>query len=307
MRTIVRQENANAFTGTLLEKPGTPTVDEMKEFFQANDYSAAVSGFDASHMTPEEEQFFVLVKKTFDEAWEKELARLGGKTGKNAGTNYPPKVLQNAESELITGIIMQIAENPELFEAYMNAGTDILMSKMEEAVTERVERGDAAIDVGEVYCSLADRLLSCMMNLFLKAQNVPEILGVVKKTPAHEDFNESAKDNRDKIDFERKWDHTRMKTGAMLSLDELTEKESAGYVVLPSTELELPDEDDDQTIVRLFSETLEEKDREIFLLKAKGRTQKEIADRLGYKSQGAVSNRLNKLEEKFRKFLRDRS
>ena len=306
MWKIVRQENANALTGTLLEKPGTPTVDEMKEFFQANDYSAAVSGFDASHMTPEEEQVYVLVKKTFDEAWEKELTKLGGKSGKNVGANYPPKVLQRAESELITGIIMQIAENPELFEAYMNGGTDILMSKMEEAVTERVERGDAAIDVGEVYCSLADRLLSCMMNLFLKAQNVPEILRVVKKTPAHEDFSESAKDNRDKIDFERKWDHTRTKTGAMLSLDELKKQEASGLTDVPSEEMSLPGDDED-TIIRLFADTLDGRDREIFLLRARGKDQKEIADQLGYKSQGAVSKRLNKLEDRFRKFLRDRS
>ena len=65
--------------------------------------------------------------------------------------------------------------------------------------------------------------------------------------------------------------------------------------------------DDAETIIRLFSDTLDGKDREIFLLRARGKDQKEIADRLGYKSQGAVSKRLNKLEEKFRKFLRDRS
>ena len=131
---------------------------------------------------------------------------------------------------------------------------------------EAVAHEEKTVAAEKIFEKLADKFLSHMMGLLLKAQNVPEILGVVKKLPAHEDFSESVKDNRDKIDFERKWDHTRTKTGAMLSLDELKKQEAAGQTDIPSGEMSLPG-DDAETLIRLFADTLDGKDREIFLLR----------------------------------------
>ena len=92
----------------------------------------------------------------------------------------------------------------------------------------------------------------------------------------------------------------------MLSLDELAEQEASGQTEIPSVEMSLPEENEAE-IIRQFCNTLDGKDREIFQLKAKGKTQREIANLLGYKSQGAVSKRLHRIEKQFREFLRERT
>ena len=302
----MQNENPNAKNKTLLDQTTPITMDDLKRQFQADDFSAAVSGLDASRLPPEKEKTYVRAKRIFSETWERELKKLGGKNGKNRGADYPLKVLEESESDLVAGTVLQIMENPELKDKYMDAGTKAMMSRADEVAEEYKGRENEPGVAAKIMDRLADKLLSHMMGLLLKAQNVPEILGIIKKMPAHEDFSESAKDNRDKIDFERKWDHTRTKTGAMLSLDELKKQEASGQTDIPSGEMSLPG-DDAETIIHLFADTLDGRDREIFLLRARGKEQKEIAERLGYKSQGAVSKRLNKLEEKFRKFLRDRA
>ena len=302
----MKDDTRNAKTGTLLDQTTPITMDDLKRQFQSDDFSAAESGYDLAHQPAEKQNLFMHVKQIFKEAWVRELKKLGGKNVKTYGANYPLKVLEDSESNLVAGIVMRIMDDPELLDQYMDAGTEAMLSRAEEVAVEAVAHEEKTVAAEKIFEKLADKFLSHMMGLLLKAQNVPEILGVVKKLPAHEDFSESAKDNRDKIDFERKWDHTRTKTGAMLSLDELKKQEASGLTDIPSGEMSLPG-DDAETIIRLFADKLDGKDREIFLLRAKGKDQKEIADRLGYKSQGAVSKRLNKLEEKFRKFLRDRA
>lgn len=104
------------------------------------------------------------------------------------------------------------------------------------------------------------------------------------------------KDNHDRIDFERKWDHTRTKLGKMLSFDVLDpDDESLAYY---------DDEpmDDEAALVDLtkrFLASLEdETDRDIVLFKLKGKTQSEIAGTLGF-SQGAIAKRLKKIKAKF--------
>ncbi len=302
----MQNENPNTKNKTLLDQTTPITMEDLKRQFQTNDFSAAVSGLNASRLPPEKEKLYVRAKRIFSETWEREVKKLGGKNGKNRGADYPLKVLEESESDLVAGTVLQIMENPELKDKYMDAGTKAMMSRADEVAEEYKGRENEPGVAAKIMDRLADKFLSHMMGLLLKAQSVPEILGIIKQIPAHEDFSESVKDNRDKIDFERKWDHTRTKTGAMLSLDELKEQEASGQTDIPSGEMSLPG-DDAETIIRLFADTLDGKDREIFLLRASGKDQKEIAERLGYKSQGAVSKRLSKLEEKFRKFLRDRS
>ena len=77
---------------------------------------------------------------------------------------------------------------------------------------------------------VADALMNVMIGKMMISQSVPEIMQITKKNGAHEDFNPSVKDNHDRIDFERKWDHTRTKLGKMLSFDELDpDDESLSY------------------------------------------------------------------------------
>ena len=104
------------------------------------------------------------------------------------------------------------------------------------------------------------------------------------------------KDNHERIDFERKWDHTRTKLGKMLSFDELDpDDESLSYW----------DDDpmDDETALadltqRFLASLDDEIDRDIVLFKFKGKTQSEIAETLGF-TQGTIAKRLKKIKVRF--------
>lgn len=113
---------------------------------------------------------------------------------------------------------------------------------------------------------------------------------VVTSNPQLVDFN------HDRIDFERKWDHTRTKLGKMLSFDELDpDDESLAYWDNETI-------DDEATFVDLTKHFLasldDETDRDIVIFKLKGKTQSEIAETLGF-TQGAIAKRLKKIKTKF--------
>ena len=53
-----------------------------------------------------------------------------------------------------------------------------------------------------------------------------------------------------------------------------------------------------------FLATLSEADRLLFTLRERGKTQKEIADQLGYKTHSAVSKRLQAMRGQFEEYMR---
>ncbi|MGM9636589.1 MAG: hypothetical protein ACI3YK_01235, partial [Eubacteriales bacterium] len=150
---------------------------------------------------------------------------------------------------------------------------------------------------------IADLFLEQMMGLMMQSQSVPEILGVAKKNGAHEDFNLSIAENRDKIDFDRKWDHIRTKLGKPLSLDELAVSDPSalenGRSMFDSSD------DEYEALENQFLDTLNGADREIYLMRKQGLTQKEIAERLGYKSHSAVTKRMEIMKKALIDFCAD--
>ena len=143
---------------------------------------------------------------------------------------------------------------------------------------------------------VADALMNVMIGKMMVSQSVPEIMQITKKHGAHEDFNPNVKDNHDRIDFERKWDHSRTKLGKMLSFDELDpDDESLAY---------WDDEPmDDETALadltqRFLASLDDDTDRDIVIFKLKGKTQSEIAETLGF-TQGAIAKRFKKIKAKF--------
>lgn len=150
---------------------------------------------------------------------------------------------------------------------------------------------------------IADLFLEQMITLMMQSQSVPEILGVAKKNSAHEDFNPNVAENRDKIDFDRKWNHTRTKLGAPLSLDELAASNPSALEDGRSI-FETGDEEY-ETLEKQFLDTLNGTDREIYLMRKQGCTQAEIAERLGYKSHSAVTKRMEKMKKMLIDFCAD--
>ena len=152
-----------------------------------------------------------------------------------------------------------------------------------------------------IFNRVVDEFLAKMMSLLLQAQSVPELVELQKSMASHEDFSETVVQNFSKIDFDRKWTHSRSEAGAVLSLDSLIEAFQDAIPVEPldnaTEEVEVID------IERKVLEKLNETDKEIYLLKKQGYTQNEIAEKLCFKNASAVSKRLTKIKQLFAEYV----
>lgn len=133
--------------------------------------------------------------------------------------------------------------------------------------------------------------------------NLQALLDTVKQNRCAEDFDDRY--STQKIDFIRKWYHTRTKH-PQVSLDEFqqayAEEHNDTWWDVPDTQ-----QDMEQTVVDcadadLFIQALDSKDLEILQLRNKGHSLEEIAQMLGYKTHSAVLKRIQKLGEKYQEF-----
>ena len=93
------------FDRSLLDKEGAPTEEEMREYFIKNDYTTAKSDFDVSKVSQAQAKLYMKAKKFFLAAWLKQQEKMGG-TGslKNFSDNYPLKLMEQKDEELIIGL-----------------------------------------------------------------------------------------------------------------------------------------------------------------------------------------------------------
>ena len=296
---------------TLLEKDSAPTIAELKAFFRDHDFSAQVSKYDPMVATDEQNRVYIKAKKHFLSSWNKQMKLLTGKGSLiNFTSNAPVRCLEEANENLVAGAVMEILSNETLCEHII----DSMLTALEGDITTELEKYAKAhnktveelteAEFAFVFDQFADLFLSVMMNKLMQVEGVPEIMGVSKEIGAHEDFANTANTNYDKIDFKRQWSHIRSRVGEMESLDQIEKTEPTA----PDSATEFSDEDPQaylemvETIKEFYEFLGDETDVKIFKLKANGYTQKQIAERLGFKTHSAVGKRLKKIEEKQKAF-----
>ncbi len=119
-----------------------------------------------------------------------------------------------------------------------------------------------------------------------------------------EDYNRGQ--NSKKRDFMRSWYHDR--TAKPISLEEITQDgaklddETLFDIAEPRAEFE--EKVLSQDAVDAFYASLLEDDRMILQMRIEGYTQQQIADKLGFKTTGAISKRIAKLGAKYEEFVR---
>ena len=228
----------------------------------------------------------------------------------NFTSNAPVRCLEEANENLVAGAVMEILTDETLCECII----DSMLTALEGDITAALEKyakghNKSVEELTEaefalVFDQFADLFLSVMMNKLMQVESVPDILGVSKEIGAHEDFATTANTNFDKVDFKRQWDHTRTRVGEMESLNQMEDLEHK----TPELATEFSDEDPQahlemvETIKEFYAFLGDETDVKIFKLKANGYTQKQIAERLGFKTHSAVGKRLKKIEEKQKAF-----
>ncbi len=133
-------------------------------------------------------------------------------------------------------------------------------------------------------------------------------IDTVKEFVCFEDFNSGYSTH--KMDFFRKWYHTRTKHPQM-SLDEYTEESTDQYngysLERDVANGEIPFEDFviSEVDTELFMSKLSERDRRIIKSRLEGKTYETIAAEVGFKTHSAVLKRIKKIGEEYQKFSGD--
>lgn len=304
----------------LLEEDAKLSLETLQAYFQANDFSAAVSGYDSIHASSRDNRVYDRLQKHFLKVWNEQMAQLSKKGSLlNFSSKHPVRCLEEAEAKLVSGTVMEILDDEDLYNSIMQA----TLASMEEPIMDGIQRyaqeqgktveelTEAEIDAA--FDRFSDQFLGKMMNLLEQVQQVPAILKIGNSIPAHEDFDEKARNNYDKIDFERKWNHLRTKTGPALELDEVIERTAQDFqaqialtAVSKGLNAAFTSEEISIQLLNAFIQSVEDStDREILYLRADGLTQEEIAQRLGFKNHSAVVKRLDKLRKQFKAFQRE--
>ncbi len=283
------------------------TDKELKAIFRANDYTTYVPKYDERTATVAENKIHSRAKGLFYKSWCSQLLTMGGKASlKNFSKDYPVKLLEQTDESIIAEQVVEVLDDESKLQAVFEVFFTAMEKPLEDALSAQAALLGKSLkeltddEIMQAVDKVADTLMNFMVGKMMVSQSVPEIVQITKKHGAHEDFNSSVKENHDRIDFERKWNHLRTKLGRMLSFDELDpDDESLAY---------WDDEpiDDEAALADLTQRFLasldDETDRDIVIFKLKGKTQSEIAEILGFASQGAIAKRLKKIKVKFDAF-----
>lgn len=261
---------------------------------------------------------FARSKKIFGEYWLGNLRSLGVKRQmKNFSKNYPLNFLENADADFVSEKVAEIYADDDA----LNKAVETMFSMYAEAIQKGLigyagQLGksvdyltdDEILFVVEKVAEVANEVNT---NVLMQGQQVPENFGVSQKVPQHEDY--TTKHSKDKINFYNKWTHANTKLGAPLLFCEITEEDENGEIICAETNgidgaknffANNPDADAMYKLLKEdFFSALSETDREILNLYEKGFNQKEIAQRLGYKTHSAVSKRMKTMNADFKKYL----
>ena len=285
------------------------TDEELKAIFRRNDYTTYVPKYDARKATAMENRIHSRAKELFYISWCKQLSGMGGKASlKNFSKDYPVKLLEQTDENMIAEQVVNVLND----ESKLQSVFEVFFTSMEKPLEDALSAQAASLGISleeltddeimQAVDNVADSFMNFMIGKMMVSQSVLEIMQITKKNGAHEDFNPNVKVNHDRIDFERKWDHTRTRLGKMLSFDELDpDDESLAYW----DDDPMDDEAALADLTKRFLASLDdETDRNIVIFKLKGKTQSEIAETLRF-TQGAIAKRLKKIKVKFDAFTNE--
>jgi len=264
---------------TLLDLDRVPTLEELRAFFRENDFSAAAyMDMDYDKLDAGTVETLEHIKGLMNEQWEPLSREMGLKAdSSNYGKDNPLIAMRdNMENLVAGGVLKLLTEYPE-------RAADILAHFADDPNIEQN----------------ADSFLHNAVETTMQTMSYAETAEIVQDLPAYEDFDHSRRQNYSGMDFDRKWNHSRAKarTESLDALQEADDGEGAYPVADSSADVE--DEALAGILAKDFWDSITEEDRKLLHLKMAGKTQQEIADLLGYRTQGAVSKRLARLKGLF--------
>ena len=296
----------------LLEKDGPITLEDLKVRFQANDFSSQSSGFGDQTESGLRNERFMVIRNHFKVAWRQQMKELTGKSMQNFSATSPIGCLEKSEAALVAGTLVDLMEDEQRTDSLLEQGLQILQEPLEAELERHAQtQGKTTDDLSDEELAaaldcLSDQFLGKMMRLLLQAQEAEMWVEFSKSSPAHEDFNDQIKNNFDRIDFIRQWDHLRTKIGATLSLTDMIAAENEDMETAIAGHSPMDDDKKYDQLMAAFCASLDDDiDAQIVYLCDEGLTHAEIAQRLGFKTHSAVTKRLQKIYKKCCAFLQE--
>ncbi len=143
-------------------------------------------------------------------------------------------------------------------------------------------------------------LIGNVTDLVVTEQNWQPMIDTIWNNRTVEDFEE--KYSRVRLDFMRTWHHNR--SAKPISLEEMMESEDGDIYAVADPKSEFEERIlSEMRIAEFVDRSITKKDREIFQLRMEGRTEQEIADKLGYKTASAVHKRIAKIAGAYEDFV----
>ena len=293
------------------------TRDALQAYYETHDFTGSIPAFDDKKYTPAQLQIYAKAKKFFAQSWLKLLPETGNKRSmRNFSKNYPLNCLKEGDAAYIADMVAEIMGDAEQFKASVDKFFSDLQEPLEagfKACAKAHGKTPEELtdeEIEDVVDKLAGLFMEEMINALMTAQKTPEIFAALHKgdtkLTAHEDFNDSVCENHDKINFLKRWTHSDTQLGAALSLEEAMASDMDA--VENAADFFSPAESTEEAYAELrngFLATLSEDDRTIFIMREKGKTQKEIAEALGYKTHSAVTKRLQAMREQFEMYIKE--
>lgn len=266
----------------LLHLDRTPTLEELQEQFRKHDFSAAaIRDIDYDTMPGDEVEFLEYVKGLMDEHWEAHSQEMGLSSTNNYGKENPLIAMRDNLEDLVSTAVLELLTEKQDTAQKILAQFDFSAPDLEQKV---------------------DAFLHNAVGTTMQVMDYPRLVQVMKEIPTYEDFNHYNKNNRPRIDFHRKWEHSRAKI-KVTSLDEMEEAVDEDgeplYDPVADESVNVEEQAAHELKVRDFWASLNEDEQRLLQLKMNGITTQDIAAELGLKTHSAVVKRLQKLKMKY--------
>ncbi len=267
---------------SLLNLDRVPTLEELREFFKRNDFSAATYlELDYNQLDADIVEAMECFKGIMDEKWEPVSREMGLKSPSiYYGKDNPLIALRDNMQNLVAGGVVK------LLEEYPDRAAEILSQFMDDPNVEQN----------------ADRFLNSAVETLLKVMDYEEVANAVQDMPAYEDFNHGQPVNYRAMDFDRSWNHTRSKIQTVPIEDTDSGGEPA-VMEVPDASVNVAETAAANIAFHDFWNKISDEDKKLLQMRMSGMSQKEIAESLGYKTHSAVTKRLQKLSALFKQYI----
>lgn len=281
-------------------------IKELQEIAKNADYLSKSFTRDVHNDEDENKKIFDRAEEIYSQFWNDEmLDEIGKKSLQNFSKDAPVNMLADGLENVILSAVDHLIETDQMDDIVSVVGA-FNKDEIDEISLEYAKKHNknvedlTAEDMNEVLSIFSDDLLANRMKQLQEVYQLKGLFDLQKQMSADEDFNENIIENHDKIDHIRRTQHTRTKAGASLSLDELQETENDILSDRGTSVEEIVETQTMSELEEICLNVLNEEEKEIFEFLKAGKTQEEIAEALGYKTQSAISKKINKMKEKIK-------